>query len=110
MAGRAPITVAGNLPQDDTYSGIEPLRESLNTDPKQVRYAVIAFDVMHRKAITDTGEMVPTLRIRHIEPAAQEDALEVQKLLERLSEGRLGVLPLSEAEDGAEPDEEADQA
>lgn len=104
MAKATPVTIAGNLPADSEHNGLEPIREDLIADDVQLRYAVVLFDVKSTKKETDTGERTPTVRIRHIEPAFAADAEEVRKLLTRLSEDRLGALPLSSATDGDEPD------
>jgi hypothetical protein len=106
MAGKAPITLAGNLPADAKYNGIAPIEEALLADPKRIRHAVIAFDVMSWKHDVDTGRDVPTVRVRWIEPA---DGDSLAKELERLSEDRLGALPLSSATDGDGPDPDTEQ-
>jgi hypothetical protein len=107
MAGKAPITLAGNLPADDKYNGVAPIEEDLLADPRRIRHAVVAFDVMSWKHDVDTGRDVPTVRVRSIEPADGDDAEEVAKLLARLQERRLGTLPFHAADedgDGPAPD------
>lgn len=96
---QTPITVAGNLPKDDAYTGLDPLHDDLVNDTQRLRYAVIAFDCDGYKYKTDTGEKTPVIRIRRIEPATGDDQAEIEKLLDRLSEARLGALPLSSATD-----------
>jgi hypothetical protein len=103
----APITLAGNLPAQERYSNVEDYREALTSDPARLRYAVVAFDAVKVTTMTDTGAQTPVVRIRRIEvPEVGADANEVEKLLARLSEARLGALPLAETGDDGVPDAE----
>jgi len=96
MSEQAPITVAGNLPKQEQYSNVENYRDALVDDPAKLRYAVVAFDAMRITTMTDTGAQTPVLRLRRVEvPDTAADRDEVEKLLARFSEARLGALPLA---------------
>jgi len=99
-ADEAPITLAGNLPKQEQYSNVEDHRDALTSDPARLRFAVVAFDTVKVTTMTDTGAQTPVVRIRRIEIADNAaDRDEVEKLLARFSEARLGALPLTEADD-----------
>jgi hypothetical protein len=98
--------MAGNLPGDVKYTNVDAMRDELVGDPARLRYAVVAVDTIKVTTRTDDGETTPTLRIRRIELAETgDDAAEVEKLLNRLSEARLGALPLAAAGDDGDGDQ-----
>lgn len=106
MTDQTPITASGALPKKIEYSNIDDLRAELVKDPAKLRYAVIAFDVVSTKTVTDTGETTPAIRIRRLEaPTDAGDVKELQGLLERVNEERVGALPLNEPEGEADPDD-----
>lgn len=104
-----PITLAGNLPGDEDYNGIEDIRDDLVKDPARQRLAVISFDVIKTTTKTDTGETTPIVRVRRVEvPEDAADVKAVQGLMDRLYEGRSGALPLTAVAD-PDPDDEGEE-
>ncbi|MDG3012403.1 hypothetical protein G4X40_19875 [Rhodococcus sp. D2-41] len=59
--------------------------------------AVIVFDVASTKVDTDTGDAIPTIRVRRVEPIGRsDDRKQLERLVMRAFEERTGttVLPL----------------
>jgi hypothetical protein len=95
------IKLAGALPKENTANGLGPLVADLIADP--ARYQVI-LAVVDCKSITtnaDTGEVVPTARIRRVERVLPGDKPAARRLMRRALEDRTGqtTLPLDLEED-----------
>jgi hypothetical protein len=91
MAG---VTMAGNLPADDR-NGLAALAGRLVDDPQKVHVVVALIDCVKVTKKVESGEEVPTARIRAIEPiAAHADAAEMERLLRRAYERRTGKVEL----------------
>lgn len=107
------ITLGGNLPKMEQHNGLPVVADELVKDPSARRFAVIMFDAQKLITKVDDGDVSPVLRIRRIEVATGDAEKEVVELLDRLSQDRLGMLPLDapdEDPDGGEGDGDAKPA
>jgi hypothetical protein len=62
------VRLSTKLPGDPETNGVDALADVLVDDPATIRYAVVWFDVAKVTAETDTGDLIPTIRVRRIEP------------------------------------------
>lgn len=69
----AVVKLSSKLPGDFEVNGIDALAADLTDNPKNVRIGVIWFDTARVVVDTDTGEHVPTIRVRRIEPLGDAD-------------------------------------
>ena len=90
------VRLAGALPKEDDVNGLQALATRLVHDPGQVLCVVVA-DVASLKTDLDSGEVIPTLRLRLVEPVLrEEDSNLLLDLARRAHADRTGqtVLPL----------------
>lgn len=91
------IRFSGAMPKGER-NGLTSLAHSLSAEPETVRVAVVLLDAVKLTTDVGTGDVVPTIRIRAIEPisAHETDAAELQRLMRRAFERRTGQpeLPL----------------
>lgn len=88
------VTLAGSLPDDDR-NGLTEIARSLVDDPEHVHVIVALVDCTKITTKVESGEQVPTARIRAIEPIeAAADAAEAERLLHRTYARRTGMLEL----------------
>lgn len=91
------IKLTSALPKGESINGLTTLASNLTSEPEQMHVAVIVFDCSKITIDTDTGEAIPTARIRRIEPITRpEDKKRLNSLTRRAFEERTGkaVLPL----------------
>lgn len=69
----AVVKLGTGMPGDFEMNGVDALRDDLVDDPKTLRMAVVWFDVKEVKVDTDSGDHVPTIRVRRIEPLGNAD-------------------------------------
>lgn len=88
------VHLSGALPVGDT-NGLGSISGKLCDDPESVHVAVVLLDCSKITTNTDNGDIVPTCRIRAIEPVGTtEDAEEMRRLLRRAYERRTGKVEL----------------
>lgn len=92
------IKLSGALP-DGERNGLSSIAPALAENPEGVYVAVVLLDVVKLITSVDSGDVVPTVRVRAIEPMGANDtadATELRRLLRRAHERRTGrvVLPL----------------
>ncbi|UJW32415.1 hypothetical protein L3Q67_01095 [Saccharothrix sp. AJ9571] len=91
------VSMSGKLPKDER-NGAGALSAAMVDSPEAVHVIVALVDCAKITTDIDTGDIVPTMRIRAIEgfPASTEDAREVRRLWRRAFDRRLGkdMLPL----------------
>jgi hypothetical protein len=76
-------------------NGLAPLLPELLDDPTAVRAAIVLFDVNKITEDPGTGDRVPQVRIRSIEPVSGDgDAEEIQRMFRRAAERRTGQTEL----------------
>ena len=90
------LSMSGKLP-GGTTNGLAALLPLLLDDPTRVRAAIVLLDVDRVTEDPGTGDRVPRVRIRSIEPVTGDgDAREIQRMFRRAVERRTGQpeLPL----------------
>jgi hypothetical protein len=102
VVGR-PVTasLSGRLPTGEA-NGLGPIVAQLVDDPGAVHVLVALVDAVKVTQLVESGDVVPTLRIRRIEAITDPaDRKSMQRLLMREYERRTGqpVLPLALEED-----------
>jgi hypothetical protein len=89
--------MAGALPKGERTNGLVHIAGDLVTHPWDIRVAVIFFDVQKLTKDMDSGEQVPTIRVRRIEVIDEpSDGNRLRQVLRRAWERRTGedVLPI----------------
>lgn len=88
------VNLQSSLPADDR-NGLANLAGKLIDDPEHVHVVVALVDCTKITTKVESGDQVPTARIRAIEPIAQHaDAAEMERLLRRAYERRTGKVEL----------------
>lgn len=89
------MKIAGKLPDGDA-NGLAGMAGDLCDNPHKVHVVVMLIDCKSVTIDQDTGEHVPTARIRRAERIRTEDLPTAEKLVRRALEGRSGgeVLPI----------------
>lgn len=93
--------MAGALPQGDA-NGLTAISRELVDDPHKIHVVLALVDCKRITTDNDSGEIVPTARIRRIEVVSGgQDAALAQKMMRRALEERTGktVLPFDLEED-----------
>jgi len=92
--------LAGSLPGGDA-NGLVAIARQLIDEPHEVHVAVVLIDCKSSKVDHDSGEIVPTARIRRVEVIGEQDKELAQKMMRRALEQRTGktVLPFDLEED-----------
>jgi hypothetical protein len=92
----AVVKLSTKLPGDFETNGLDALAQDLLDDPSTLRLAVVWIDVARVVIDTDSGEHVPTVRIRRIEPVGDVGVAipALRKLVGEAFEGRTGRSPL----------------
>lgn len=83
------IKLAGVLPKGSP-NGLGDIALDLVQQPSRTRVIIAIVDVKEITTHPDTGEVVPTVRIRRVEPITGPDASDARRLLERAMERRHG--------------------
>jgi hypothetical protein len=99
-----PVKLASALPSGNA-NGLSAILAELTDDPTSLRVMIAVFDTKELKTITDTGEVVPVVRIRRVEALTGMDLRSGRTLFRRAFEKRTGreSLPI-------EMEEELDEA
>lgn len=89
------VKLAGTLP-DGERNGLTQITADLVTAPTQLHVVVAVVDCKRITTDLDTGDVVPTARVRRVEVVLDADKPAVLRLLRRSHEERTGqaVLPL----------------
>lgn len=92
--------IASNLPAGDG-NGLGAIASALVSNPHDIHVVVALIDCKKTTVDNDSGEVVPTARIRRIEPITEADRDLAAKMLRRALEKRTGktVLPFDLEED-----------
>lgn len=91
----AEIKLAGKLPKGDA-DGLSQLAGALVENPHRVHVAILLMDCSKVITDQDTGDTIPTARIRRVEVVRREDLQQAERLVRRALEERSGttVLPI----------------
>lgn len=89
------IKLSSAMPEGER-NGLAFIAPALAENPKAVHVAVVLLDCVKRTESVDSGDVVPTVRLRAIEVVAehQTDAKELRRLLRRAHERRTGRVEL----------------
>lgn len=92
--------IASSLPGGDA-NGLTAIARQLIDNPHDVHVVVCLVDCKKTTTDNDTGEIIPTARIRRVEPISGDDLALAQKMMRRALETRTGktVLPFDLEED-----------
>jgi len=92
--------LTGTLPGGDA-NGLVAIARQLIDSPHEVHVAVVLLDCKSSKVDHDTGEIIPTARIRRVEVIGKQDKELAQQMMRRALEARTGktVLPFDLEED-----------
>ena len=91
-----PVKISSGLPEGEP-NGLVSLIQHLINDPSELTCVVMLIDTKSLTTEMDTGDVIPTARIRRLEPILDRtDRREVTRLMARANERRMGlsVLPL----------------
>lgn len=90
------VRLSSKLPGDPETNGVDAIADRLVTDPSAIRYGVVWFDAAKVVEDTDSGEVIPTLRVRRIEPLglATEVDPEIRTIVASAIQARLGRAPI----------------
>lgn len=86
------------LPDGDR-NAIGPAVSGLVNTPHQTHVAIIVFDCKRLTTDMDTGDVVPTARIRRLEVVDPEDYLRTEIVMRRAIERRMGASTLPGLDD-----------
>lgn len=88
-------TLSGSLPKD-SRNGMGVISASMVNNPERTHVVIALIDCKSIKTEVDTGEVIPTARIRAIEgfDLASADGKEVRRLWRRSFERRTGQVEL----------------
>jgi len=93
-------SLSGALPKGDA-NGLGPVVRTLIDEPHRFHVVMAIIDCKQVSTNHDTGEVIPTARIRRIEVILRDDLNAAQQLMRRSLEKRSGrtVLPLDLEDD-----------
>lgn len=107
----AVVKLGSKLPGDFETNGIDSLVERLLDAPKDLMVSVIWTDVDKITKNVDTGDDVPTIRVRRIEPLGEVSDVHaaIREAVEAAIEKRTGRTPIpwdiAEVVEGHDPDQ-----
>lgn len=85
--------LAANLPKGEA-NGLVAIARDLVEDPHEVHAVIALVDCKKTTTDNDTGEVIPTARIRRIEVVTGEDLGLVERAIRRALEKRTGATTL----------------
>src|SRR5262250_1318276 len=90
------IKISGTLPKGDA-NGAAAIAADLIADPHRFKVLLMIVDCRKVTTDNDTGEQVPTARVRRVEAVLPGDLPQAEQIMRRSLEKRLGrvVLPLN---------------
>ncbi|HEY0935895.1 MAG TPA: hypothetical protein VGD91_19415 [Trebonia sp.] len=87
------VKLASQLPKG-TANGVGPIVGELCRDPDHLQVVIAIVDCKEVTTDTDTGDVIPTMRIRRIEAVTGTDKSAVRRILRRAMERRTGRVEL----------------
>jgi hypothetical protein len=94
------VRLSTKLPKATDANGLQPIANALLDEPRELRYAVIAYDVARLIDDLDAGTDTAVVRIQRIEPLNDDDSDTARKLLDQAAQTRSGTASLFDNEDG----------
>jgi hypothetical protein len=94
------VKLASTLPNNKA-NGLDAITADLIRNPERFKVVMAIVDCKSLTTDVDTGEVVPTARIRRIEAVLRSDMGSARLLMERATEARTGqvALPMEFAEE-----------
>jgi hypothetical protein len=83
------MNIATGLPKGEG-NGLAPILSDLLRDPHAVHVVIALVDCKSTKIEHETGDRIPTIRIKRVEAIVGDDLKQARRLLERAYETRLG--------------------
>lgn len=71
----AVVKLGSKMPGDWEVNGLDNIVDDLTEDPKQLRAGFVVFDVEKITVDADSGNQVPTVRVRRFEPLGKADEI-----------------------------------
>lgn len=92
----AVVKLSAKMPADFETNGIDAQAQQLIDDPEGLRIAVVWYDTQKVVIDTDSGDHIPTIRVRRIEPLGEhgEVSQAIRKAVGVAFEERTGRKPL----------------
>ncbi len=92
----AVVKLSAALPGDEETNGLDGIASDLVEQPHRIQVALVWLDVPKITDNTETGDRVPTVRVRRVEPLGTVEEIpdEIRKLAARAHESRTGRTPL----------------
>jgi hypothetical protein len=92
----AKVKLSSALPGNEDINGLDAISAKLVQTPEELILCLAWMDVRKIEDMTDTGERIPVMRVRRIEPVsnAKEAPQELRDMALRLAEERTGKTPL----------------
>lgn len=92
----AVVKLSSKLPGDFETNGLDQHTEWLQENPKKLLVAAVWLDVQRIVVDTDTGEHIPTVRVRRIEPLGETGEVSdlMVKVIQAAVEKRTGRTPI----------------
>jgi len=92
----AVVKISSKLPGDAETNGLDSTVDDLVGDPSSLRVAVLWYDVHHVTVDTDSGNHIPTIRLRRFEPIGDPSTVApgVREAVAKAMEERTGHSPL----------------
>jgi hypothetical protein len=87
------VKLASLLPKG-TANGVGPIVAELCRNPENLQVVIAIVDCKAVTTDTDTGDVIPTMRIRRIEAVTGTDKGPVRRILRRAMERRTGRVEL----------------
>lgn len=95
MPSTAACTASPAPPNRKDHNGLAAISAALCDNPEKVHVAVVLLDCSKITTNTDNGDVIPTARVRAIEPVGEtSDANEMRRLIRRAYERRTGKVEL----------------
>ncbi|SDJ07384.1 Ftsk gamma domain-containing protein [Frankineae bacterium MT45] len=101
---------SGALPQEDDRNGLAPIARKFKADPTSTHLAVVLLDCRYLTTDLDSGELITTARMLHIEEVQEEDRHAAYEILGRGQVARTGKSPLPFDEVTAAPPASLEEA
>lgn len=105
------VKLAGKLPGGIEVNGIDQTAKDLIDDPKQLRCAVVWYDVQKITDDIEHSTEVPTIQVRRFEPLGSADVVSktIKAEVEKVIKARTGRTPIPwdivEVVEGHDPDQ-----
>lgn len=92
----AVVKLSSKMPADVETNGLDQHRDALIADPKNLMCSIVWHDVVKINVDIDTGEQIPVVRVRRIEPLGDADAVSkaIRAEVEAAMEKRTGRTPI----------------